>query len=289
MKRYINSIFVALLAGLTFTACTEDMGSDVGGDGSANLVVYEYDTTVPNNPDNDATYRVATNNRTSELYYLAEPTEAAQANGSATQAYADRVVANGTKVTIAKDAYSGGNIADVVVKDMKGDYTVTFVAVNGAQKTMSQSKFFGIEWIDAVSGTYTFSARSQSRLGLEETKKVTVQYCKTEPDLYRFADLYGAGRHLKFRKTENVGKDDKGNFNFLRVEAQTTPFTFSSYGTVSVRDVAYWKNDEKLATSAQNGCYMYSDGTSKNSVVLNIQLYVSAGNLGNATESFVAE
>ncbi|MGI6243995.1 MAG: hypothetical protein ACOYJK_10795 [Prevotella sp.] len=289
MKRYINSLFVMLLAAVTFSACTEDDGTDPGSDSGANLVVYEYSAAVPNNPDNDAVYRVAMNNRTSELYYLAEPTETADANGKATPAYADRVIANGTKVTIDQDAYSGGNIADVVVSGMKGDYTITFVAVNGNQKVMKQSTFFGLEWIDVASGTYKFSEIPQKVFGLPASSPTTIQYCKSEPNLYRFKDLYGTTNHLKFKKTDVTGSDENGTFCFIRVEGQSTPFSFSSYGTVSVRDLAYWQNDESLAYDPGLGSYMYIDGAAKNSVVLALQFYVDAGNLGYKGEMFVAK
>lgn len=289
MKRYINSLFMMLLAAVTFSACTEDEGTEPGNDSGAGLVVYQYPTVAPNNPDNDATYRVAMNNKASELYYLAEATETAKANGSGTEAYAERVVANGTKVEIGNDAYSGGNVADVVVPGMMGDYTVTFVAVSGNQKVMKQNTFFGLEWIDVASGTYNFGEVPQKAFGLSASSPKSIQYCKSEPALYRVRDLYGTGKHLLFKKTDKTGTDDNGTFCFVRVEAQPTPFSFSKYGTVSVRDLATWQKDEGLAYTTGTGSYLYTDGAAKNSLVLALQFYVDAGNLGYGAEQFIAK
>ena len=90
-------------------------------------------------------------------------------------------------------------------------------------------------------------------------------------------DVFGTGYPLKFTDSGMTGSDSYGEYKIVRVAAQATPLTFSSYGAVGVRDVATWQNSDKYL---DNG--MYEDGT----CFFWVQYFVSAGNLGYGYDEF---
>lgn len=285
MKKYIEQLFLLCLPVLAFTACTEDEGTEVGTDSNPALAVYSYKTKAPNDPDVDATYRVATNNKTEKVYYLAEAASAAN-SAESDDAIAQRVVEKGTEVTLGTDTVSGGHVADVVVKNMVGDYNVYFVAAAGNSRSLVKKTFTGLEWVDVATGTYYFAKKFQTNLGFPASTTTTLQYLATDPTQYRFKNLYSTGNSLRLVKTDQKGSDDNDSFDYFRVPAQTTPFEYGSYGTVSVRDLGYWQNDDSFAYSPNYGCYVYNDKL-KNTAVIGIQYYVSAGSLGYGWDEFV--
>lgn len=285
MKKYISKFFMVMAILAFATSCTEDEGSEPGGDKNPVVTVYQYATVPPNNPDNDVTLRVAANSATQGVYYFAEQTSAKTARNMSDDQYAEYVEKNGTKVTLTPDSAAGGYAADIVVKDLKGENTISVVAVNGNNRSLKTVSFTGLEWIDVTKGTFYFSATAQQALGVGPEKSTTLQYLKSDPTLYRFEDLYGTGYSLKMTMTKDTSSDTNDDLTFLRVDSQSLPFSFSSYGTISVRDIATWQNDESYATNLNLGCYMYTNKY-KNNVTLNLQYFVSAGNLGYDTEYF---
>ena len=66
---------------------------------------------------------------------------------------------------------------------------------------------------------------------------------------------------------------------YCRVPNQPTSWTFGQYGTLNVRDIAYWQGNDAFATNGSYGCYMYDDGYT----YFPLQYYVSAGNVGYTT------
>lgn len=284
MKKYIYNLLLLFVGTLAFTACTDEEGSDPGNDGAPSAVIYNYATEAPNDPDNDATFGIATNNKTAKLYYFAEKKADAEARNMNDAAYADYVVANGKEATLEKDEFSGGNFANVLLTGLKGEYTISFVAVNGNQKTLRQTTFVGLEWVDVAEGTYNFSERAQGRLGVDASTTTTLQYLKTEPNKYRFKNLYGVGKSLILNKTSETAETASGKLTFYTVAAQETPFSFGSYGAIGVRDVATWQNDESYITSSM-GCYIYDDS---HNASITLQYFVSAGSLGYGADTFVA-
>lgn len=271
MIKHIERLLFLLLPAMAFTACTEDEGTEPGNDGAPNLSIFEQSTTTPNDPDVDGTYRIATNNKTEQVYYLAEST----ASAGTDDAYAQKVVSQGTQLTLGTDTVSGGKVADVVVKNMVGDYTVSFVAVNGNKRTLRQTTFFGLTWNDVATGTYNFNAYSQNYMTGEASVTTTLQQLSTDPTRYRFHNIYGTGYNLVFTKTDVTGSDEDGTYNFIRVNANTTPYTYGSYGSILVRDVGYFQNDDSYAYDSGWGCYMYENNT----VRLVLEHYVSGGYL----------
>lgn len=290
MKRYFESSLIALLSLLAFTACSEDeQGVAPGGDGAPHVAIYQLSVQEPYDSDNDQALRLAVNQQTETVYYLAEKTADKEARAMSDAEYADYVIANGAQGTLVSDSQNGGKYADVIVTDMKGAYTISAVATGAGQKQLSTVTFNGPNWMDVAKGTYNFSARAQQRLGVEEKKTgVLFQKLESDPTLYRFKNLYGFGASLLLRLTDKTGEDQNDKLQFFRVEAQATPFTFSSYGTVSVRDLGYWQEDDSFAFDPDYGCFMYT-GNYKGVVVLGLQFFVTAGSLGYGWDEFYPE
>lgn len=290
MKRYFESSMIALFTLLAFTACKEDeQGVAPGGDGAPHVAIYQSTVQEPYDADNDLALRLAVNQQTENVYYLAEKTADKEARAMSDAEYAEYVVANGTEGKLVADQQNSGKYADVVATDMKGDYTITAVAVGAGQKTSSKIMFSGPNWMDVATGTYNFCEKAQQRLGVEEKKTgVLFQKLESDPTLYRFKNLYGFGASLLLRLTDKTGEDQNDKLQFFRVEAQTTPFTFSSYGTVSVRDLGYWQEDDSFAFDPDYGCFMYT-GNYKGVVVLGLQFFVTAGSLGYGWDEFYPE
>lgn len=290
MKRYFESSLIALFSLLAFTACSEDeQGVAPGGDGAPHVAIYQLSVQEPYDSDNDQALRLAVNQQTETVYYLAEKTADKEARDMSDAEYADYVVANGTQGTLVADKQNGGKYADVVVTGMKGAYTITAVASGAGQKQLSTVTFNGPNWMDVAKGTYTFSTRAQQRLGVAETKSdVLFQNLESDPTLYRFKNLYGFGASLLLRLSDKTGEDKYDKLQFFRVEAQTTPFSYGSYGTISVRDLGYWQDDDSYAFDPDYGCFMYTEKY-KNTVIVAVQYFVSAGSLGYGWDEFDPE
>lgn len=285
MKRYINSLFAVVLATVALTtSCTEEEGTEPGNDSQPSVIVYQYAASRPNNPDNDIVLRFATNNKTSEAYYLVEKTEEKEAHVASmgTEGYMDYIVSNGQKI----EGASGESNVDVTITDLYGAYTITAVAVNGSKKTSSESTFTGLAWEDVATGTYRFGASSSliNALGLT-TAPTTLQVCTTDNTLYRFEDVFGKGYSLKIRLIDQTGKDDDGEYRYFRIPVAETSFTYGNYGAVNVRDVGYWQGSDAWVTDNGYESGMYAD----HSCFLCIQYFVPAGSLGYGYDYFVAD
>lgn len=289
MKRYIGNAMLALVSVLAFIACKEEAGTNPGGDGIPHVSVYLNDVSAPYDTDVDRILRLAVNQQTDAVYYLAEKTADKEARDMSADAYKDYVVSNGTQMQLTADDFSGGKTGDAIVTGMKGDYTITAVAVSsGGTKTATSVTFWGPNWVDVTSGTYNFSDRAQQRLGVDKKKSTVLQYLDSDKTKYRFKNLYGVGNHLLLTLTDKTDADEYDKLQYFRVEPQATPFTYGSYGAISVRDLGYWQDDDSYAFDPGFGCFMYTEQY-KNVVVVAIQYYVSAGSLGYGRDEFDPE
>lgn len=263
MKKYIESLLLLCVAAFTLTACSEEEGTNPGGDGNPNVVVYQYTPGQPYNADNDITLRFATNNKVEAVYYLAEAE--ADYNSHLSEmgeaGYNDYVVENGTQV----EGIEGQSNVDVTLTDMMGTYYITAVAVSGNQKKAYTTTFTGLAWEDVVSGTYIFNAQpvSGSAIGLPNTP-TTLQVCTTDPTLYRFENLFGEGYSMKINMLDLQGQDESGTYRFFRVPEMATPYSIkltdgNSY-QLSVMDIGYFQDDESLVTAGGYESGMYEDG-----------------------------
>jgi len=271
MKKNLLYALTMLFGAVAFTGCSDDEGTTPGGDSKPQATVYTYSAETPDDPDVDVRLRIATNNQTQQVYYLAEKTadyEARLASGGESGVI-DYVVANGTSA-----AASAESPIDVVLKNLGGENTIAVVAANGSDKALSTATFTGYAWIDVARGTYISGYGNAAYFGFASVE-TTLQYKEADPTQYRFKNLFGTGQHLLLTKTDMTTADGG---TYMRVAAQSTPFTYGSYGTLYVRDVATWQeSDAYLDNVLYDGGYCY----------LWLQWYVSAGNTGYAYDEFV--
>ncbi len=281
MKRYSYITLATILAAGFFTACEEEEGTAPGNDSQPRVTVYSF---TPDDEqydaDNDVKVRVAANSKVQEIYYLAETSDAVEsfikANGE--NAYYDKVVSSGKKVDV-KPAETG----DIYVTGLYGQNTITFVAVNGSTHNAATVDFFGYTWTTISEGTYTFSEKATSRVGLEKVA-TSFQVCKDDAvTRYRFKDLYGIGKHLVMTDAELEQPVD--GYSFVRIFAQATPFSYGSYGAINVRDLAEWQGDESYI-NIDYGCVIAENGSYAQ---IFVQYYVSAGSLGYGLDEYVAK
>ena len=257
MRKYINKLFAVVLATATITSCTVEEGTVPGNDKDPNVVVYSYTAKKPYNEDNDVLLRLAFNSKVEEAYYLAEKATEKESKVASMgeQGYMDYVVSNGTKVADVTTE------ADLAITDLYGKYAITVVAVSGAKKASAVAEFTGLEWDDVVTGTYYFNVRTAIT---GESAPTTLQVCTTDNTLFRLKDVFGKDSHMKF---------------------QLLPYTYGSYGTVSVRDIGYWQNNSAYVTDHGYESGMYED----NYCFFYIQYYCSGGSLGYKYEEFVPD
>jgi hypothetical protein len=256
MKKYIYKLGIALIAMTTIASCSEEEGTNPGNDSKPAVTVYQYKPSRPYNSDNDITIRFATNNKTTEAYYLAEKStdREARITSIGEEAYADYVIANGTKL----NDVDGESNVDVTLTDMYGEYTITAVAVGGGVKASAKAIFVGLDWTTVATGTYQFSVIGARVSGVASNPAV-LQVCTTDDKLYRFKDVFGSGYHLKINLINLTGTDADGEYRFFRVPVAETPFTYGNYGAVSVRDVGYWQGNDGFVTEGGYESGMYAD------------------------------
>ncbi len=284
MKKYI---IMSLAAALTFcfTSCKEDNGTEPGTDSQPAATIYTYEPSAPLNPDNDVNIRFVCNSKTSEAYYLVEKTTEKEAHKMSEAAYADFVVANGTKLQLTEDKHSGGKVSEVTVAGLLGDYTITAVAANGGTKTSATKTFRGLMWEDVVKGTYMYSnANVQFLMGEITSRPTTLQICTTDETLYRFKDAFGEGMHLKINLLPDlVGEDEGGVYTFFRVKDQM--ISEFQGNKVYVRDIGYWQGDDKYVTEYDFESGMYEDY----SCFIYIQCHIGSTNYGYGYDYFIPD
>lgn len=261
MKKYIKNLMILTLGAVLYTACTDEVGTEIGNDGAPYVSIFKYVATQPNDPDTDAAIRVAANNKVSAVYYLTELTADKKERGMSDDAYAEYVATNGTQLELLTDSFSGGKYADFVATNMKGEYTIAVVGVDGGKKALATASFTGLDWVTIAEGTYNFSNNGKILLGLGGASvPTTLQYLRTDTTLYRLKFLYDFGVSLTARLTDEKGVDADGkNITYFRVESQKTGHTYGTYGTVSVQDFGYYTEDDSYAFDPDYGCYLRED------------------------------
>ena len=278
---------MSLAAALTFcfTSCKEDNGTEPGTDSQPAATIYTYEPSAPLNPDNDVNIRFVCNSKTSEAYYLVEKTTEKEAHKMSEAAYADFVVANGTKLQLTEDKHSGGKVSEVTVAGLLGDYTITAVAANGGTKTSATKTFRGLMWEDVVTGTYMYSnANVQFLMGEITSRPTTLQICTTDETLYRFKDAFGEGMHLKINLLPDlVDEDEGGVYTFFRVKDQM--ISEFQGNKVYVRDIGYWQGDDKYVTDHGFESGMYEDY----SCFIYIQCHIGSTNYGYGYDYFIPD
>lgn len=286
MKKYILMSLVGLLT-FSFTSCKEDSGTEPGTDEKAVATLYTYEAPSPYNPDNDVVVRMVGNNKVEDIYYLAETKAAYDANlkEKGESGYIEYVIANGTKGEIVEEAKTllGEVTVEKVFTNLIGENVIAAVSVSPSGKKLSTTTFVGLEWEDITDGYYSFGSGSPLPVvsGLSGVSTM-LQNCTTagKTDLYRLVNVYGDGFNLKFSILSDSEMDTEyGKAWYCRAAIQPTGWSYGQYGTLYVRDIAYWQGNDAFATNGNYGCLMYDDGYA----FFPLHYGVSAGNVGYTT------
>ena len=272
MKKYIYGLFMALVSVAMFTACSADEGTEPGNDSKANVVLYQYTAATPNDPDVDTQLRISTNSATQEVYLLAEKTAdyTSHIKEMGDEAYKDYVVEKGQKVENA----TGATNTDYTVKNLNGENTITVVAIGNGGKSSASVNFTGYTWTTVAEGTYYFSQKAAENFG--ESVTTTLQYKDADPTTYRFKDFWGTGKHVTFQKTEATTDNFGSTGNIITVPAQATPYSYGSYGSISMADYI-------TAQLANYPSAILPSGR----VYIAMAYYVEAGTLAGGYDQFV--
>lgn len=283
MKKIVYAL-ISLAAVLSFASCEKDKyGTVAGNDSEPYVLINPVTPSLPYDPDCDIMIRLAANNATTDVYYFAETKAQKAGRNLSDDAYADYVVANGKKVTLATNEFDGAGNCDIVLQSLFGENVISAVAVSGDKKYLATESFTGLKWNTITSGEYYFCKSSISSRAGGNNKVVELQQLDTDHDCYRFKNLFASGKHLVFQLWGDAdgyytGTDpDLGDYIMARVSPQGTGLTYGSYGSISVRDYGYYKNDDSVADVE-----LYAD----NMVYLLLQYYVSAGSLGYGWDHF---
>lgn len=281
----MKNILHIIAAGVVFSllvACSEKLGTEPGNDPTPKATIYQYAPGEGYNSDEDVVVRFVSNGKVEKLFYLVEPADEKESfiNENGEAEYAKKVLSEGLEVPSAElKSYND------TLTGLAGTYAVTAAAVSGGETILSESVFYGLSWSTLSSGTYTFAVLSDMGLAPAQTE---FQVCDTDPNLYRFKDVFKPGYSLKIvALPEYTNTDDYGTYTFCRVPVQDTGFSYGDYGAIGVRDIGYWQGDESYVT--QNGfesCY-YTDGPDKGCLYVYVQYFVTAGNLGYDYDVYV--
>lgn len=283
MKKYIFASFIALSAMFSFTACSEDEGTEPGNDKSPAVTIYQYDAALPYNSDNDASFRIVGNNKVDAAFYIVETAEEYDAHVQelGEDGYKKFVIENGTEVELDEDTRS----ADAMVTGLIGEHIITVVAKSGSTLVSKKFTFNGINWVDLIDGAYYFqNANTAYLLGAEATYAI-LQVDEADETSFRLKDVYGEGFSMKFKMIEQTGEDEDGYpYWFLRVPDHYTGINFGSYGDFYVRDIGYWQGDDAYVTDYGYESGMYEDLT----CFFQVQLHTAGGtSFGMSTDWFV--
>lgn len=248
MKKKLFAYLLALVGMVTFSACTEEAGTEPGGDSQPKITLYQYATSVAEgyNPDNDTHLRVAVNNRVECLYYLAEPTTTrdayVQANGE--EAYYQYVVDNGTRVDVTD------GLVELYITGIRGENTITVVGVGAFDGaiTAASANFLGYVW-NTVSTGQVRAPIMDGTTAFTWADGFALQQREDNPNIYRIQNLYGAGYNLIIN-VQSEAQTEAGDyygeegvsFRLVTLTTLGTPYSTSD-GQLSLSDYATYMND----------------------------------------------
>lgn len=90
---------------------------------------------------------------------------------------------------------------------------------------------------------------------------------------------------MKINLIDKTATDSQGKYQFFRVPSTLTPYTYGSYGSISVSDIGYWQGNDAFVTDNGYESGMYAN---HNCFIL-IAYQVSAGALGYGYDEFIAD
>lgn len=273
----IKTYLTVLASAPLLWACSADEGTMPGSDPKPAVTVYTYAPTEAGlNPDNDVVVRFVTNNKTTEVKYIVAPTSEVEniLNNGGEKSLLEKVESQGTVLT----GLESNSYKDITLTDIHGDYTVA-AAANGSVLA-NRVNFVGLDWSLVKNGVFFYNKDNVTPVPQVEA---SLEICTTDDTLYRINGVFGEGTAMKMYLLDLKGEDEDGVYTFFRVRPTETPWTYGNYGTVSVRDIGYWQNNEAFVTSGGYESGLYADG----SAFFYLQWYVAAGNLGYGYSFFI--
>ena len=280
MKKYIY-ILATVVAALSLASCTEKIGTVPGNDAFPVVTPYNYAPSSEYDGDTDQRVRFVSNGKATQAYYLVEKKadKLAEIATKGEDAYINKVIAEGTQITIPADG-----VLETTITDMPGVYDISVVASDGTNKTMSSTTFEGIPWdtTSSIEGTYKIKrANIQSILGATSFPAVLQRHA-TDPTLYRIKGAFGPGTKLTFQTIDMEGTASRGKYTYFRVPEQKLSFTYGNDGKVSIRDVGYWQGDDAYITDNGYESGLFADGY----CFICAQYYTAARSLGLASYDY---
>lgn len=144
MKKSLYFLLATFVA-LTVAGCSDDKGTEPGGDSLPVATIYTVDTPAECDPDTSVAYRIVPNKATSKIYVLTEAVDAKadylKANTEA--AYIEKVVKEGQSYDTATDI-------EIVKESLAGHYATTVVAEAADGRRLAyEATFKGVVWVSA--------------------------------------------------------------------------------------------------------------------------------------------
>lgn len=144
MKKSLYFLLATFVA-LTVAGCSDDKGTEPGGDTLPVATIYTVETPDGYDPDVTAAYRIVPNEATSKIYVLTETADA-KANfltANTEAAYIEKVVKEGQSYETAADI-------EIVKDGLTGLYATTVVAEAANGKRLAyEATFKGVVWVPA--------------------------------------------------------------------------------------------------------------------------------------------
>lgn len=281
MKKLVY-IIASVAAGLfLLSSCEQKAGTEPGNDTAPVVTVYNYAAGAEYDSDADQRVRFVSNGKVTKACYLVEKSADKKAfiEAQGEEAYAQKVLNEGKEIAFEDGVY------ETIITGMTGDYDITSAATDGSKNTLRSVSFSGIPWdiSSSIEGKYYVRVKNIADLLGSDPFPATLQRHQDDPTIYRIKGALGPGTKLTIQLIDKKGVDTTGEYTFFRIPEQATPYTFSSYGTVSVRDLGYWQGDAAYVTDYGYESGMYANGQ----CFLCLQYYVSAGSLGYGYEYFI--
>ncbi len=144
MKKSLYFLLATFVA-LAVAGCSDDKGTEPGGDTLPVATIYTVETPDGYDPDVTAAYRIVPNEATNKIYVLTETADA-KANfltANSEAAYIEKVVKEGESYETAADI-------EIVKDGLTGLYATTVVAEAANGKRLAyEATFKGVVWVPA--------------------------------------------------------------------------------------------------------------------------------------------
>lgn len=144
MKKSLYFLLATFVA-LTVAGCSDDKGTEPGGDSLPVATIYTVETPADCDPDTSVAYRIVPNEVTRKIYVLTETVDAKAdfLKSNTEAAYIEKVVKEGESYETAADV-------ELVKSGLTGHFATTVVAeASNGKRLAYEATFKGIVWVPA--------------------------------------------------------------------------------------------------------------------------------------------